>query len=84
MKLIRFVVNVFKILRAMFILWFLKRYTHPETIPLFIYGTYKILEGDVAVIQGMGNTDLGEVVGIDRENETCATVKLRLFRRPNA
>lgn len=77
----------FSVFRAMFILWFLRRYTHPEFIPLTIYGYYQVFVGDVVLINNGNYSDVGEVTKVgpfENRDEAQRTVTLRLFRRPNA
>ncbi len=65
----------------MFILWFLRKYTHPENIPITIYGTFKVHEGDIAIINHpSGETELGQVTTVSPNDPP--TVVIQLFRRP--
>lgn len=79
-----FIKNYFRILRAMFALHILRKYTLPEYIPLITYGRFVAHVGDVAVINNIeGDFELGEVTEVTAGKESVPPMlTLRLFRRP--
>lgn len=86
-RLFRFPFNVLRILRATFILWLLERYTHPEYLPVVIYGRYVIAEGDLVVVNWGRNQELMRAMKIEPEEHTGEyqnNVTLRVYRRPSA
>lgn len=79
-------IHMLRILRAMFILWFLKKVTHPEIVPLVVYGRYVAHINDVILVNSPsgGFLDLGEVVSAEPNfRENYETVLVRLYRRPS-
>lgn len=79
MRFIRFWVNVFKILRAMFVLWLLEKLTYEENLPLTCHGRYIAERGDIAVLQSIdGRNEIAHVTG---QGEGL-TVYMRIYRRP--
>lgn len=75
-----FPIHFFRILRAIFTIWLLDYLTHPEIVPLTVYGSYVSHEGEIAIINHpTGQVEIGKVAqsraGID-------TVYMRLYRRP--
>lgn len=79
-KRLMFFVHVFRILRAMFVLWLLRKLTHEESLPLTIYGAHLVKAGDVIILQNFKKEiELGEVTNSFGEQDK---IHMRIYRRP--